>query len=218
MTTCHIYNIQHYVVTSLALRKGSEINSSEVLIIKKYQEKLLKVASDSTLFDKLAKVVCKLVAVRLSTNTLENPSTWVDAVNKIRANQSQCGRGANHGGNHGRSQGDHRSHMRSADGACSYCGTKCKKGQYPAYGKTCKNCNNMNYFACICGQYQRWMSTNINHNNGPSQHGGNYYRRNQWGNCGFRGNHGSNWGYRNGHKSCRNIYEIQTNDQLLDQF
>ena len=74
----------------------------------------------------------------LCTNTLQNLSTQVDAVNKSRANKSQFGRGANHEGSHGRDQGGHSSHSRSVDGTCSYCGTKCRKRQCPAYGKTCK--------------------------------------------------------------------------------
>ena len=40
------------------------------------------------------KVVHKLEAVKLSTDALQNLNTQVDAVNKIRANQNQCGRGA----------------------------------------------------------------------------------------------------------------------------
>ena len=36
--------------------------------------------------DKLAKVVHKLEAIKLSTNALQNLSTQVDVVNEIRAN------------------------------------------------------------------------------------------------------------------------------------
>ena len=56
----------------------------------KYQEELLKLASDN-MGHELENVVCKLEAVKLSTNVLQNLSTQVDAVNKIRANQSQHG-------------------------------------------------------------------------------------------------------------------------------
>ena len=38
--------------------------------------------------DELEKVVCKLEAVKLSTNTLQNLTTQVDTVNKNRANQA----------------------------------------------------------------------------------------------------------------------------------
>ena len=48
----------------------------------KYQEELLKVASDNTPLDQLAKVVCELEAVKLSTNALQNSSTQVDTANK----------------------------------------------------------------------------------------------------------------------------------------
>ena len=41
----------------------------------KYQDKLLKVNSDNIALDGLAKVVCKLEAVQLSTNALQNLST-----------------------------------------------------------------------------------------------------------------------------------------------
>ena len=65
---------------------------------------MFKVTSDNMPLDELAKVVCKLEAVKLSTNTLQNLSTLVDAVNKTRANhktrasQKQCGKVANYGG------------------------------------------------------------------------------------------------------------------------
>ena len=68
----------------------------------KYQKELLKVALDNMPLGELAKVVHKLEAVKLSTNVMQNLSSQVDVVNKIKGNQSQCGRGANHGGNHGR--------------------------------------------------------------------------------------------------------------------
>ena len=58
----------------------------------KYQEEVLKVTSDNMPLDKLENVFLKLQAVKLSTNALQNLSTQVDTVNKIRANQSQCGR------------------------------------------------------------------------------------------------------------------------------
>ena len=90
-------------------------------------------------------------------------------MNKTRANQSQCGRDANHGGHYSSGWGDHRSHSRSADGTGGYCDTKCKKGQCPAYGTTCKNCSNKNHFAHVYGQYQRHRSTSFNCNNGPSR-------------------------------------------------
>ena len=48
----------------------------------KYQEELLTVTSDNTPLDKLANVVNRLVAVKLSSNALQNQSTQVDAMNK----------------------------------------------------------------------------------------------------------------------------------------
>ena len=48
----------------------------------KYQEELLKVTSDNISLDELAKVACKLEAIKLSTNALQNPSTQLDTVNK----------------------------------------------------------------------------------------------------------------------------------------
>ena len=36
------------------------------------------------------------------------------------------------------------------DKDCAYCGRKHKKGQCPAYGKTCFNCNNKNHFSSMC--------------------------------------------------------------------
>ena len=55
----------------------------------KYQEELLKVTSDNIPLDEVPKEVHKLEAVKLSTNVLQNLSTQVDTVNKIRANQRQ---------------------------------------------------------------------------------------------------------------------------------
>ena len=61
----------------------------------KYLEELIKVTSDNAPLNELAKVICKLEAVKLSTNALQNLCTQVDAENKNRANQSQCGKGTN---------------------------------------------------------------------------------------------------------------------------
>ena len=46
----------------------------------KYQKEYLKVTSDSTPLDELAKVVCKLEAVKLSTNALKNLSTHIHSI------------------------------------------------------------------------------------------------------------------------------------------
>ena len=122
-------------------------------------------------------------------------------------------------GNCTRGQGGHRFHSRSVNGTCGYRGTKCKKGQHPAYRKkNCKDCTNKNHFVHICGQCQRWRSTSFNHHNGPSQWSGNNYRGKQWGNYGFRGKCGSSPSYMGGHQSWRNIHEVQANNQLQDQF
>ena len=47
-------------------------------------------------FRQVSKVVSKSEAVKLSTNTLQNLSIQVDAVDKNRANQSQYGKGTNY--------------------------------------------------------------------------------------------------------------------------
>ena len=153
--------------------------------------------------DEWEKVVCKLEAIKLSTNALKYLSIQVVAVNKKKQTKANVEKVPSM---------EETVVSRWNMWLLWY---QVYKGQCPAYGKTYKKCNNKIHFTWVCGQCKRLRYATFNCNNGPIQLGGNNYRGNQQGNLGLRGNLS---GYRGGHQSCRNIQEVQTNDQLQHKF